>query len=290
MKKRTLLAMVALSALLAACGKNESASTAAAPVAAPVPAAMTKLVIGLDDNFPPMGFRDDKNEIVGFDIDMAREAAKRMNVEVDFKPIDWSAKEAELVGKRVDALADQLGLLGAPVDGLEVHFHVHALGGFTRHVDVEADDLVLVVTKAHGREVVVQADHQLGHGCRHGGGNRRGGGGCGLVLAAGCQQCRQGHHGQEGAFFHGLKLWSGKSERRRPLHARCAIVVMNGSLAEPLSRLGAGAESRSEEHTSELQSQSNLVCRLLLEKKKQKNIPVLASYEYISTTDGLVFG
>src|SRR2546430_16247051 len=32
----------------------------------------------------------------------------------------------------------------------------------------------------------------------------------------------------------------------------------------------AGAELRSEEHTSELQSQSNLVCRLLLEKKKKK--------------------
>src|SRR5688572_30898951 len=31
------------------------------------------------------------------------------------------------------------------------------------------------------------------------------------------------------------------------------------------------ATSRSEEHTSELQSQSNLVCRLLLEKKKKKN-------------------
>src|SRR2546430_8427425 len=30
-----------------------------------------------------------------------------------------------------------------------------------------------------------------------------------------------------------------------------------------------GTRSRSEEHTSELQSQSNLVCRLLLEKKKQ---------------------
>src|SRR2546427_3634460 len=29
---------------------------------------------------------------------------------------------------------------------------------------------------------------------------------------------------------------------------------------------------RSEEHTSELQSQSNLVCRLLLEKKKKKNV------------------
>src|SRR5438270_5292752 len=31
-----------------------------------------------------------------------------------------------------------------------------------------------------------------------------------------------------------------------------------------------GYSSRSEEHTSELQSQSNLVCRLLLEKKKKK--------------------
>src|SRR2546430_12323116 len=34
-----------------------------------------------------------------------------------------------------------------------------------------------------------------------------------------------------------------------------------------------GTFSRSEEHTSELQSQSNLVCRLLLEKKKKNNIP-----------------
>src|SRR2546427_10620708 len=33
---------------------------------------------------------------------------------------------------------------------------------------------------------------------------------------------------------------------------------------------GAQAVTRSEEHTSELQSQSNLVCRLLLEKKKKK--------------------
>src|SRR2546430_13260996 len=35
------------------------------------------------------------------------------------------------------------------------------------------------------------------------------------------------------------------------------------------------AEDRSEEHTSELQSQSNLVCRLLLEKKKKISIDIL---------------
>ena len=105
MQKRTLLASVALAALLAACGKTEpAASTAPAAAPAPAPAAVVKLVVGLDDNFPPMGFRDEKNELVGFDIDMAREAAKRAGLEVEFKPIDWSAKEAELSGKRVDAL------------------------------------------------------------------------------------------------------------------------------------------------------------------------------------------
>lgn len=61
-------------------------------------------VIGLDDNFPPMGFRDKNNELVGYDIDLAREAAKRMDTTVEFKPIEWSAKEAELSSKRVDAL------------------------------------------------------------------------------------------------------------------------------------------------------------------------------------------
>src|SRR5688572_32734391 len=40
------------------------------------------------------------------------------------------------------------------------------------------------------------------------------------------------------------------------------------------SRPGTSWRRRSEEHTSELQSQSNLVCRLLLEKKNMKNIPV----------------
>ncbi len=102
MKKIAVVALLALGAMLAACSKQEPAAPAAAP--APAPAAVTKIVVGLDDNFPPMGFRDEKNELVGFDIDMAREAAKRLGLTVEFKPIDWSAKEAELSGKRVDAL------------------------------------------------------------------------------------------------------------------------------------------------------------------------------------------
>ena len=106
--RRLLLASAAATALLWGCGKTEppapAATEPAAPPAAAAPALPAKIVIGLDDNFPPMGFRDDKNQLVGFDIDLAREAAKRLGIEVEFKPIDWNAKEAELTGKRVDAL------------------------------------------------------------------------------------------------------------------------------------------------------------------------------------------
>src|SRR5688572_32591026 len=42
------------------------------------------------------------------------------------------------------------------------------------------------------------------------------------------------------------------------------------SLGQDVCRLDVAVDYRSEEHTSELQSQSNLVCRLLLEKKNKK--------------------
>ena len=99
-----LLALVA-GVFIAACSKQEPApAPKPAPAPAPVAAAPAAITVGLDDHFPPMGFRDDKNELVGFDIDLAKEAGKRLGLEVKFKAIDWSAKEAELSGKRVDVL------------------------------------------------------------------------------------------------------------------------------------------------------------------------------------------
>src|SRR2546430_4326183 len=46
----------------------------------------------------------------------------------------------------------------------------------------------------------------------------------------------------------------------------------------------ASIDKRSEEHTSELQSQSNLVCRLLLEKKKNNHNPKLATLKHHDPT------
>lgn len=63
-----------------------------------------KLILGLDETFPPMGFRDDKGEIVGFDIDLAKEVCTRLGVELVLQPIEWSAKELELSSKSIDCI------------------------------------------------------------------------------------------------------------------------------------------------------------------------------------------
>ena len=69
-----------------------------------------KIVIGLDDNFLPFGFHDESGELVGFDIDMAKEASKRLGMEVEFKPIDWDSKETELKSKKIDAIWNGLSI------------------------------------------------------------------------------------------------------------------------------------------------------------------------------------
>ena len=61
-------------------------------------------VLGLDDSFPPLGFRDDNNNIVGYDIDLAKEVAKRLGVEFKAQPIDWDAKEMELETGKIDCI------------------------------------------------------------------------------------------------------------------------------------------------------------------------------------------
>ncbi|MDR3284737.1 MAG: amino acid ABC transporter substrate-binding protein [Treponema sp.] len=63
-----------------------------------------KLVLGLDDSFPPMGFRNEANEIVGYDIDLAKEVARRMGVGLVTQPIDWNAKEQELNSGEIDCI------------------------------------------------------------------------------------------------------------------------------------------------------------------------------------------
>lgn len=94
MKKTGLIGLivVAMFVALAGCGASGSSKNE------------NKLVIGIDDQFAPLGFRDKDNNIVGFDIDYARAAAERMGKEAVFQPIDWKAKESELKSGRIDLI------------------------------------------------------------------------------------------------------------------------------------------------------------------------------------------
>lgn len=66
--------------------------------------------LGLDDSFPPMGFRDENDNVVGFDIDLATEVCKRMGVELKVQPIDWDSKELEMETGRIDCIWNGLSI------------------------------------------------------------------------------------------------------------------------------------------------------------------------------------
>lgn len=78
------------------------------------------LVAGLDDSFAPMGFRDENNELVGFDIDMGAEIAKRMGIEIEWQPTDWDGVISALQTKRFDVIIS--GMTITPERAEQVNF------------------------------------------------------------------------------------------------------------------------------------------------------------------------
>lgn len=99
MKKLAFLLMTT-AAMLAACGNGSTEESSAVTETG----IKENLVMGLDDTFAPMGFKDSSGEIVGFDVDLAKEVAKRLDVEITFQPIDWAMKETELNSGNIDLL------------------------------------------------------------------------------------------------------------------------------------------------------------------------------------------
>jgi ABC-type amino acid transport substrate-binding protein len=112
MKKviQTLIVLTVLTLLLAACGGGgEPAATSAPEVTEPTaetveeaePAAgeaddllaeieaRGTIRVSTDPNYEPQSFLDENGEFVGFDIDVAREIAERLGVEVEFVTPDW---------------------------------------------------------------------------------------------------------------------------------------------------------------------------------------------------------
>lgn len=69
-----------------------------------------KLLIGTEGTYPPFTFHDDKGDLTGFDVEIAREVAKRLDVEPEFLETQWDAIFAGLDAKRFDMIANQVGI------------------------------------------------------------------------------------------------------------------------------------------------------------------------------------
>ena len=139
MKKRLFsLALASVMALsLAGCGGSAGGTTTEADTSAPADttaqassedttaaddtsteAAKTAadaggtLIVGFDQDFPPMGFMGDNGEYTGFDLELAQEVAKRLGLEYKAQPIAWDSKDMELNSGNIDCIWNGFTMTG----------------------------------------------------------------------------------------------------------------------------------------------------------------------------------
>lgn len=70
------------------------------------------LIVGFDQDFPPMGFIGDDGEFTGFDLELAQEVAKRLGLEYKPQPIAWDSKDMELEAGNIDCIWNGFTMTG----------------------------------------------------------------------------------------------------------------------------------------------------------------------------------
>ena len=74
------------------------------------------LIVGFDQEFPPMGFMAEDGSYVGFDLDLAQEAASRLGLEYQAQPIAWDSKDMELESGNIDCIWNGFTITGREDD------------------------------------------------------------------------------------------------------------------------------------------------------------------------------
>jgi polar amino acid transport system substrate-binding protein len=68
------------------------------------------LIMGLNDTYPPMEFRDESHNLVGFDIDLGKEIGKKLGVKVEVKTNDWKGIILSLKAKKFDMILSTMSI------------------------------------------------------------------------------------------------------------------------------------------------------------------------------------
>ncbi len=111
------------------------------------------MIVGLDDTFAPMGFRDEQGELTGFDVDLAIEVGQRLGIEVRFQPIDWDAKVLELNAGTIDMIWNGLTITDSRLE--EMVFSNPYLEN-TQMIMVKKDANISTISDLEGLKVGVQ--------------------------------------------------------------------------------------------------------------------------------------
>ena len=96
--------------------KKEETTTADTTAAETAEAAGGTLIVGFDQDFPPMGFVGDNGEYTGFDLDLAKEVASRLGLEYKAQPVAWDSKDMELEAGNIDCIWNGFTITGREDD------------------------------------------------------------------------------------------------------------------------------------------------------------------------------
>jgi polar amino acid transport system substrate-binding protein len=99
LKKKSILSLLAIvlcaAFIFGACSQEKASNT---------------FRVGIDDTYPPMEYKDEAGNFAGFDIDMAKEIAKRLGKDIEFVPTAWSAIFTGLSSNKYDCIISSLSI------------------------------------------------------------------------------------------------------------------------------------------------------------------------------------
>jgi len=123
-----------------------------------------KLIVGFDAGFPPYGYVEN-GKYVGFDLDLAREVARRNNWKLELKPINWKAKDAELNSGSINCIWN-----GFTINGRENDYEWSSpYVDNSQVVMVNASSKITAFSDLTGKAVAVQTDTPVQKALQSGG-------------------------------------------------------------------------------------------------------------------------